>query len=110
MKRVNWLLALGFMGLSPSSAVAESKIGVVAFRIKGCDYYPVITTGGISILEWFGGYDPDKDDQLVGEIETYGFKNVILLPNERESRAWIEDYWLSNDRAIEKLRDKCNLD
>ena len=110
MKQVNWLFALGLLALAPSPAMADNKIGVVSFRIKGCDYYPVITKNGISILEWFGGHDPDKHDQLVGEIETYGFKNVIFLPNERQSRVWIEDYWLSNDRAIEKLRDKCHLD
>lgn len=94
---------------SPAQA-AEQKVGVVAFRIRGCDYYPVVAKGGITILEWYGGHDPDKDEKLVGEIEAYGFKNVIFLPGEEKSRVWVEDYWLSADRAVEKLRDKCNLD
>jgi hypothetical protein len=110
MKQITQVVIASFLLSMSATAKAGQKIGVVALRIKGCDYYPVITKGGITILEWYEGYDPDQDDKLVGEIESYGMKGVVFLPNEHKSQVWVEDYWLSPERAMAKLRSKCNLD
>lgn len=110
MKQITQIVIASLLSSIPRVAIAEPKVGIVALRIRGCDYYPVSTKGGITILEWYGGYDPEKDDELVGEIESYGMKGVVFLPHEQKSQVWVEDYWLSPESAMAKLRDKCHLD
>ena len=110
MKHRTLSILAGVLSSISTVAIAEAKVGIVALRIRGCDYYPVSTKGGITILEWYDGYDPEKDDELVGEIESYGMKGVVFLPREQKSQVWVEDYWLSPERAMAKLRDKCHLD
>ena len=110
MKQITQIVIASLLSSIPRVAIAEPKVGIVALRIRGCDYYPVSTKGGITLLEWYGGYDPEKDDELVGEIESYGMKGVVFLPHEQKSQVWVEDYWLSPESAMAKLRDKCHLD
>jgi len=81
--------------------------GVVTHRVSGCDYFVVETGNGYDLLEWFGGYDPDKGDVLVGEYESYGFHTVYVEQRERTLRAWTEDYDLSKSDALEQLADNC---
>jgi len=53
-----------------------SVTGIVTNRISGCDYFVVRTKAGYDVLEWYGDYDPDKGDALVGNYEIYGFHDV----------------------------------
>lgn len=78
----------------------------VALRISGCDYFIADGPNGYYILEWYGGYDPEKGDGIFGEIRGYGFRNV-LYANGREGRLYVDDYALSQSNALEKLRDHC---
>ena len=61
--------------LSYSPAVNAAK-GVVVYYRQGCDYYIVETNMGYTLLEWYGGNDPNEGDILVGDYETYGMKTV----------------------------------
>jgi hypothetical protein len=67
----------------------------------------VETNKGFTILEWFGGHDPDKGDVIVGAYESYGMKTVYDVTADQEIRVWVEDYGLSKDDALEKLMDQC---
>jgi hypothetical protein len=89
-----------------SSALGRNK-GEVVLKKIGCDYYIVETSMGYSLLEWYGGYDPDEDDILYGNLNAYGFKD-ITTESGNSSRAWIDDYMLSKSRAVEKYYDKCD--
>src|SRR5262245_26997272 len=82
--------------------------GVVAVRKRGCDYFLVEATNGFALLEWFGGTDPDLGDKVVGEFESFGMKNIYDPTSDAEGRVWVEDYGLSEDRAIEQLRRRCH--
>jgi len=95
-----------FILLAPSRAFAASS-GVLVKRISGCDYFMVNATGGYAILEWYGGYDPDKDDKLIGNFETYGMHDILDDTADESLTVWTEDYDLSRTHALEILVDKC---
>jgi hypothetical protein len=99
------ILAAAFLLLGAAPAVAAT--GTVVRRISSCDYFMVETPKGFSILEWFGGHDPDKGDKIVGAYESYGMKTVYDATADEEVRVWVEDYYLTKDSALEKLMDKC---
>ena len=86
----------------------ESVKGTVRKTISGCDYFLVETVHGFDVLEWYGGHDPDEDDVLVGEYETYGFHDVVVTNRSTKMRVYTEDYQLSKSSALEKLVDECH--
>jgi hypothetical protein len=90
-----------------SAGQAFAAKGVVSNRISGCDYFIVSTAKGYDVLEWFGGYDPDKGDVLVGDYETYGMQDIHDTTADESLTVWVEDYWLSKGDALEKLVEQC---
>ncbi len=90
-----------------SLSAAASK-GVVVLYKSGCSHYVVETTMGYVLLDWFGGNDPSVGDTLVGDYESYGMKDIYNITADAETRAWIEDFWLSKTRVLEKYYEKCN--
>jgi hypothetical protein len=82
--------------------------GVVVQRKEGCDYFIVETPGGKAVLEWFRGNDPDEGDELVGTFERYGFHDIYNATAKAELRVWVEDYWLGDEAALEKLYEHCD--
>ncbi len=81
--------------------------GVIVFYKSGCDYFIADGQRGLYLLEWYGGYDPSEGDIIVGEINSYGFKDIYYPRQDREGRVYVDDYGLSKDSAIEKWTDKC---
>lgn len=81
--------------------------GVVAKRVSGCDYMIVDVPSGYAVLEWYGGYDPDVGDVISGSFKTYGF-HTFFFSRGREMRAYVEDWGLDEDDALEKLSDSCD--
>ena len=106
MRLPSMLTVVVFLLLAP--LVAHAAKGVVVLYKSGCSYYIVETTMGYAILEWYGGNDPSKGDVLAGDYETYGMKDIYNLTADAQTRAWVEDFWLSKTRAIEKYYDKCH--
>lgn len=82
--------------------------GEVVYKKSGCDYFIVETISGYVLLEWYGGNDPDKGDIIVGEYESYGFKDVYNVTADDELLVWVEDYWMSKSHAIEEYFDHCD--
>ena len=85
---------------SPTSSIK------VILKPSGCRGYFLADgdSGGIYLLEWYGGYDPVVGDNLIGDIKSYGFKDVFYLDKNSKGRVYVDDYMLSRSRAIEKLR------
>jgi hypothetical protein len=100
-----WIIALVGM-LAALLAFAES--GEVSKRISGCDYYMVDAPSGYAVLEWFGGSDPDEGDSIVGRFKSYGMHAFFLGSSRTETRAYVEDWGLSEDDALEKLPKECD--
>lgn len=97
MRKVIALYAFVALLLAASPAFAAK--GEVTKRVSGCDYFLVETNKGFALLESYGGNDPDEGDKLVGNFESYGFKRIRNDTADRELKAWVEDYWLSEDDA-----------
>lgn len=89
--------------VSPASSVR----GTVSHRISGCDYFLVQTTAGYDLLEWYGGHDPDKGDELIGNYESYGFHDILDETADQSIRVYTEEYWLSKSDGLEQLTEKC---
>lgn len=106
MKSISKLALLACLFLASASAFAAK--GVVVLYKSGCSYYIVETNMGYAILEWYGGNDPSRGDVLAGDFETYGMKDIYNLSADAETKVWVEDFWLSKTRAIEKYYDKCD--
>ena len=88
--------------------ISSADKALVVSYPSGCDYFIADGNRGLYLLEWYGGYDPSEDDLIVGDIGSYGMKNVYYPKKDREGRVWDEDFLLSNDSAIEQYRDHCN--
>ena len=110
MKRqARWcILAFLFVLFSSQSILPLTSVrGEVTHRISACDYFLVETRYGYDLLEWYGNYDPDKGDTLVGNYETYGFHDVLDETADETTHVYTEDYQLSKSDALEKLAEQC---
>ena len=90
-----------------TSLPANAAKGVVVLYQSGCSYYIVETTMGYVLLEWFGGSDPSKGDELVGDYESYGMKDIYNITVNSETKVWVEDFWLSKSNVLKKYSKKC---
>jgi hypothetical protein len=93
-------------GLCVMPVYAASR-GVVVKRISGCDYFMVNAGDGYTVLEWYGGHDPDSDDVLIGNFEAYGMHDILDDTADDSVTVYTEEYGLSRSRALEVLVDKC---
>jgi len=100
-----FLLLLVIIAIPQISFAAK---GYVVYYKFGCSYYIVETNNGYAILEWFGGTDPSEGDIIVGNFESYGMKTLYDVTSDSETRAWVEDYWLSKTSVIEKYLEHCD--
>jgi hypothetical protein len=107
MFRINGFIFGALLAAFSLNALAE-KAEVVLYK-SGCrSYFIAEGPRGFYLLEWYGGYDPSKGDVIVGEIGSYGFKDVYYSKQDRKGRIYVDDYLLSKDRVLEKYRGKCN--
>ena len=107
-KSVYILLTICVFSFICAQPVCAASRGIVTKRISGCDYFIVNATGGYAVLEWYGGHDPDSDDVLVGNFESYGMHDILDDTTDDSLTVWTEDYALSRTRALELLVDKCS--
>lgn len=106
-------LNISLMGGSRSSTAPQRSSSnypvKVIFKRSGCrDYFLADgDSGGIYLLEWYGGHDPRQGESIVGEIKSYGFKDVFYPDSGSTGRLYVDDYMLSRSSAIEKIQEKC---
>ncbi len=100
------LLVATLLSLTMLQAAIAAQ-GEVVLKKSGCDYYIVETNNGFVLLEWYGGNDPDVGDTIVGDFEKYGMKTLHNLTHDKQTKVWVEDFWLSKDSAIKKYNEKC---
>ena len=93
-----------FSNFEPSSS---DKKGVVVYEGQG-DYYIIETTSGYIIAERYSGM-LYEDHTIYGPLHSYGFKYCIDLNRDSEVKLYIEDYMLSQDRAIEWMGEHNHL-
>ena len=105
MQKIAWFVVAAAL-ICPAAAFAEK--GEIAKRVSGCDYYMVSAPSGYAILEWYGEYDPDEGDSISGNFKVYGMHTFFVGPSDEETRAYVEDWGLDKDSALESLSDKCD--
>lgn len=107
--------ALNISALSSSNSSGNSQKSKsyypvkVIFKRSGCGDYFLADgdSGGIYLLEWYGGHDPSQGESIVGDISGYGFKDVFYPDSGSSGRVYVDDYMLSRSSAIEKISKKC---
>ena len=90
------------------SGYNQDGVAVVVFYPSGCDYFIADGSKGFYLLEWYSGYDPSEGDLIVGDIGSYGFKDVYYPKQDRTGRVYVEDYLLSESSVIEEYNDQCD--
>lgn len=98
------VLVVALLGVTTSFAAK----GVVVYIKNGCSYYIVETNMGYALLQWFGGSSPSRGDVLAGEYESFGMKDIYNITQDSETKVWVDNYWLSKDRVVERYFEKCN--
>ncbi len=93
------LMAL-FLLIQPAFAAK----GVVVAEDKGD--FVVESPMGYAILKWFGGSFVYKGDTIKGDFEKFGTATVCNLSTGQEIRVWVDDFWLSRNRANEKWNNR----
>jgi hypothetical protein len=78
----------------------------IVYTKSGCDYKIADGPSGYYLVEWYGGYDADDGDVILGDLRGYGFKDV-MYGNGQSGRIYVDDYALSKDSVVEKYREKC---
>jgi hypothetical protein len=107
MKKPSYaVLGLLLFALLCNNAYADKAV-VVLYLSRCKSHFIADGPRGYYLIEWYGGYDPSKGDIIVGDIGSYGFKDVYYPQQDREGRVYVDDYLLSKDNAIEKYRNKC---
>ncbi|MCF8450199.1 MAG: hypothetical protein K9G49_10055 [Taibaiella sp.] len=79
----------------------------VVYRVRGCDYFILENNMGYIIAEWFGGNDPDVGDNISGDFHSFGTKDYYNQSKSTGTRLWLDDYMLSKESALEKIKDHC---
>lgn len=82
--------------------------GEIVYEGTG-DYFIVETRRGYTILERRSGSSLYEGDRIRGKLNNYGFTYIIKKNNDTEVRVYIEDYALSDERAIEWMGDHDRL-
>ena len=90
--------------IASTSAFAEE--GYVVKTFSRCDYFIADGPSGLYVLEWYGGWDPDKGDTIEGEINSYGMKDVFYN-GDLPGTVWVEDYLESSSAAWDEIDDHC---
>lgn len=112
MNKYFFTLFLFLSVLLPFTADAYGQIkGTSLGEFSNCDYYLIeVSYGDYTLAEWYGGSTPYSGDTVVGELHSYGFKDLYNISRDNSTRVWIDDWLLSEDSAAKKLIDKCGYD
>jgi|JI6StandDraft_1071083.scaffolds.fasta_scaffold72730_1 hypothetical protein len=89
-------------------AISGSGFAIVVYKPSSCDYFILENSSGYIVAEWMGGNDPDLGDKVSGNFNSFGTKDFFNQSRDRDCRLWIDDYMLSKESALEKVREQCN--
>ena len=101
-KKITILLTL--LLLIMTSCTAFAKKGVVVFYNSSgkiaiqTDYgYTVGEVMSVPIML-------DRGDTVTGDLESYGTHDIYDITTDETFSLWVDDYWLSRDRAIDWIQ------
>lgn len=83
----------------------DQKVFEITGTVPGCKYFVAEQESGYSLVEEWLCFRPSRGDTGYGDISNYGLNEVKL--NGAVCSVYVEDWWLSRNRAAEKLSEKC---
>jgi hypothetical protein len=86
---------------------ASNGIAIVVYRPSSCDYFILENASGYIVAEWMGSNDPDLGDKITGDFNSFGTRDFYNQTRDTDSRLWIDDYMLSKEEALDKIREQC---
>jgi hypothetical protein len=87
---------------------AAAPGAIVVARLPQCrDWFIAEGASGYYLLEWYGGYDPTVGDKIAGELDSFGFKDVLYTNLARDGRIYVDDYMLTRESVLTKYKEKC---
>jgi hypothetical protein len=94
-----------FLLVAPCATWANMVRGFVAYR-GSCGYLAIQTTMGYTVVEDYGAL-VFQGETVVGQLHMYGFTQLYVLTRDTNGgQVWVDDFWLSRDRTLQKLLDK----
>lgn len=93
---------------SDYSVTTGNGVAVVVYRGSSCDYFILENSSGYIVAEWMGGNDPDDGDKLTGDFNSFGTHDFYNQTKDAESNLWIDDFMLSKEDALDKIKEECN--
>lgn len=102
------LAAVLIVGSPVALAAADPEIGEVVWADFSCDYFVVASPfGDYSVLQAYS-FPPDEGDLIYGEYEKFGTHTFYNLTSGLEFNAWVDNYWLTPQRAARLIVDRCD--
>ena len=91
--------------LATPALAAEAPVVLVTVD---CHDYFVVGLGDkrYALVEWYGGYRPEKGDVVIGDFSHYGVQDATV--KGQRLRLYVEDYDLTQDAINDRLGDKCH--
>lgn len=90
------LLTLFLLLTLCATAVAKMVNGAVVYTDG--TYVIFYTQMGFSVGEYYGGhYVLEKEDMVVGKLDSYGFTDVFCPKKDRSARVYIDNWMLSKE-------------
>lgn len=86
----------------------ETEIAKVVYVKSGCDYFILENLLGFIVAQHFSGADPEVGDEYIGDFNTFGLYDLYNQTQKSSSSLWLDDFMLSKDNAMEKIKDKCD--
>lgn len=82
------------------------ETGTVIWEQSGCRYI-IIESGGWYVVAENDGLS--RGDRLRGKLRTYGSEDIYNLSGSTEISLYIDNYYGSKSRAMERVNEKCDL-
>ncbi|TCL39828.1 hypothetical protein EV210_10123 [Anaerospora hongkongensis] len=90
--------------LFSAHAFAGTAAGTVVYVRE--NFYVVETDRGYSVMEWYQEKDPEEGDKVSGTFDHPGLQQLYNETAKREFKVWIYDYWLTEEKAHEVLKQR----
>lgn len=87
------------------SASASATSGTVVAKCKG--WMLVETQRGYSLIEYSSGQEPERGDQIAGDLERYGMKAMHNTSQDRGFRVYVDGWGLNREWALKRINEKC---
>lgn len=98
------------LSLASLNSAAETGEGVIVYSDTLCNLYIIQTNTGFALGRWMGGWLVVDRTLIYGNLNTVGMVDIVSGDprDPHKTQFFLEVFGLSQDRAVEKFREKCH--